>query len=134
MQSSPILTEPHKLRDIRPDLKERLRAKTAEREAMRAVMENLDIAIELLEQMIAEEERRFNVAPTAQKTPPKELLSEFVLQQLRAGKPKTKDDLRWLAEQAGYDVDGRSIHAALVALLRTARAKEVEQGQFVATS
>jgi hypothetical protein len=81
--------------------------------------------------MLAAEERRFTPEEAAQTKPPEEALPEFIFQSLHKG-PLTKDDLRWMANRAGYDVDGRSIHATLVNLLRSGRAVEVSDGQYAA--
>jgi hypothetical protein len=116
-------------RDIRPDLRERLRSTTAELDQLHAITENLEKTVQILEQMLATEERRFNPEPTTKKGPPEEPLPEFVMQSLRSG-PHSKDDLRWMAEQAGYEVDGRNIHATLVNLLKSGRAVEISEGQY----
>jgi hypothetical protein len=122
-----VKTPPASFRDIRPDLRERLRSTSAELDQLQAITENLEKTIQVLEQMLAEEERRF--APEAKKGPPEEPLPEFVMQSLRSGL-RSKDDLRWMAEQAGYDVDGRNIHATLVNLIKSGRAVEVSEGQY----
>lgn len=118
-------------RDIRPDLRERLRSSTAELGQMRGIIENLEKAVEVLEQMLAEEERRFNPADTTKKSTPTKPLADFVMHSLRTGM-RSKDDLRWMAVQAGYDVDGRSIHATLVNLMKRNEAAEISDGQFAA--
>ena len=81
--------------------------------------------------MLAAEERRFAPEVTSQTKPPEDSLPEFVFQTLRKG-TRTKDDLRWMANQAGYDVDGRSIHASLVNLTRSGKVVEVSEGQYAA--
>jgi hypothetical protein len=118
-------------RDIRPDLRERLRSTTAELDQLRAITENLEKTVQILEQMLAAEEHRFTPDQAAQTKPPEESLPEFIFQNLRTG-PRSKDDLRWIANRAGYDVDGRSIHATLVNLLRSGKAVEISDGQYAA--
>ena len=80
--------------------------------------------------MLVDEERRFNREEAAKKGPPEEPLPEFVMQSLRSGQ-RSKDDLRWMAERAGYDVDGRNIHATLVNLIKSGRV-EISEGQYIA--
>src|SRR3981189_1866585 len=85
-----VKTPPASFRDIRPDLRERLRSTSAELDQLRAITENLEKTIQVLEQMLAEEERRF--APAAKKGSPEEPWPEFVMQSLRSGL-RTTDDL-----------------------------------------
>jgi hypothetical protein len=54
-----------------------------------------------------------------------------VLKALQA-KPHTKEELRQAAEHAGYDVDGRSIHATTVNLLRGGKIIEINGDYSVA--
>jgi hypothetical protein len=126
-----VKTPPAPFRDIRPDLRERLRSTTAELEQVRAITEDLEKAIQILEQMLAAEESRFTPREATQTKPPEDSLPDFVFQSLRTG-TRTKDDLRWMANQAGYEVDGRSIHATLVNLTRSGKAIEVSEGQYAA--
>jgi hypothetical protein len=116
------------LRDIRPDLRERLRVAKSDLSQVQAMIGTLESTVGLLEQMLAQEEQRY---AASEKSVPSESLPEFLLEKLRSG-PHTKDVLRWAAEQAGYDVDGRSIHATLVNLIRTDRAVEVREGEYSA--
>jgi hypothetical protein len=128
-----IKSQQAQFRDIRPDLRERLRSSSAELAKVREMAEHLQNAVSILEQMLAEEERRFNPEDPTKKPVPGDPLSEFMMQCLRTGM-RTKDDLRWMAEQAGYDVDGRSIHATLVNLIKRNEATEIGDGQFAARS
>jgi hypothetical protein len=80
--------------------------------------------------MLAQEEQRYAAANGS----PKEKLpdlSEFMLDKLRTGH-RTKDSLRLAAEEAGYEIDGRSIHATLVNLIKRNEAVEVSEGQYAA--
>jgi hypothetical protein len=117
-------------RDIRPDLRERLRSTSAELEQVRGIIGNLEKAVEILEQMLAAEEQRFNPEVPTKRGPPEAPLSEFLVQSMLTSGLKTKEDLRWMAEQAGYEVDGRSIHATLVNLIKSAKAVEIGPGQY----
>ncbi|MEJ2117791.1 MAG: hypothetical protein P8Y36_07775, partial [Alphaproteobacteria bacterium] len=54
----------------------------------------------------------------------------FILSQLKAA-TMDKETLRQRARERGYDVDGRSIHAALVNLKRQGKIEEIgDSGQF----
>jgi hypothetical protein len=118
------------LRDIRPDLRERLRSTTAEMDHLRGIVGDLEKTVQILEQMLAAEEQRFNPQVPTKKGPPTEPLAEFLIENMAASGLKSKDEMRRMAEQAGYDVDGRSIHATLVNLIKSGRAVEIGPGQF----
>jgi hypothetical protein len=121
-----ILRKPeHNLKDIRPDLRERLRAAVVERDQLRPRLQELEGTIALLEKLMEQENRRFKPAETA----PSDPLDVFLLEKMRLG-ISTKESLRGLAEEAGYDVDGRSIHATLVNLIKSGRAVEIGEGQY----
>lgn len=123
-----IIKKPElQLKDIRPDLRERLRVASVERDQLRPRLVELDAEIELLEQMLQREDRRFQPAGST----PQDSLADFVLENLRRG-IATKDSLRAVAESAGYEVDGRSIHATLVNLMKAGRAVEFGEGQYAA--
>lgn len=117
-------SEPN-LKDIRPDLRERLRAAAVERDQLRPRLQELDGTIALLERLIEQEDQRFRPAGVA----PSDSLGDFLLEKMRRG-ISTKESLRAVAEEAGYDVDGRSIHATLVNLIKSGRAVEIGEGQY----
>jgi hypothetical protein len=123
-----ILKKPEThLKDIRPDLRERLRAAAVERDQLRPRLQDLDGTIALLEKLLEHEDRRFkppNATPT-------DSLADFLLENLGRG-IATKDALRAVAEGAGYEVDGRSIHATLVNLIKSGKAVEIGEGQYAA--
>jgi hypothetical protein len=121
-----ILKKPDpQLKDIRPDLRERLRTAMVERDQLRPRLLELEAEIAVLEQMIEQENRRFQPPPSA----PEDSLADFLLEKMRLG-TSSKDGLRAVAEAAGYDVDGRSIHATLVNLIKSGKAVEFGEGQF----
>lgn len=121
-----ILKKPESgLKDIRPDLRERLRAATLERDQLRPRLQELEGTIALLEKIIEQEDERFRPVGTA----PSEPLADFLLEKMRRG-VNTKDSLRMVAEEAGYEVDGRSIHATLVNLIKSGKAVEMGENQF----
>lgn len=119
-----------KLRDIRSDLRDRLRVATAQRDHIRSTIAALEKTVELLEQMLAQEEQNYAAANGSSKEKLPDL-AVFMLDKLRTGH-RTKDSLRLAAEEAGYEIDGRSIHATLVNLIKRNEAVEVSEGQYAA--
>jgi len=117
------------LRDIRPDLRDRLRVATAQRDHMRSAIAGLETAVELLEQMLAQEDQQYAAANGSTTAKPTDSFPDFMLEKLRAGY-STKDSLRLAANEAGYKVDGRSIHATLVNLLKRGQAVEISEGKY----
>ena len=123
-----ILKKPEPaLKDIRPDLRERLRGAAVERDQLRPRLQELDGTIALLEKLLEQEERRFKPPNST----PQDSLANFVMENLARG-IATKDALRAVAEGAGYEVDGRSIHATLVNLIKSGKAVEFNEGQYAA--
>ncbi|WP_454626540.1 hypothetical protein [Bradyrhizobium cenepequi] len=121
-----ILKKPDiQLKDIRPDLRERIRAAAVERDQLRPRLQELDGTIALLEKLLEQEDQRFRPVGIA----PSDSLGDFLLEKMRRG-VSTKESLRAVAEEAGYDVDGRSIHATLVNLIKSGKAVETGEGQY----
>ena len=79
--------------------------------------------------MLAQEDQRYAAANGAVKPKPTGKFPEFVLETLRAGH-RTKDTLKLAAVEAGYAVDGRSIHATLVNLIKRGQAVELGDGKY----
>ena len=119
-------------RDIRPDLRERLRLANAELEHVRLIIGELEKAVQVLEQMLAAEEQRFNPEPSQEEKQPEGSLGDFLLKSMMRSSAQgcTKEDLRWMAERAGYSIDGRSIHATLVNLIKAGKAVEIGEGHY----
>lgn len=115
-------------RDIRTDLKARLIAATAKRDEQQKLVEELDNEVLLLTKMLDQEERRFGAAKIEQ-PPTQAPLPDFIVESLSRGK-MDKDDLRHFAETKGIAVDGRSLHATLINLIRAGKIKEVEEGFY----
>src|ERR1700685_3254427 len=88
------------LSDIRPDLRDRLRAATAQRDHMRSAIISLESKVELLEQMLAEEEQRYEAANGSAKEKPTAPLPDFLMGKLGTGHT-TKDSLKLAAVEAG---------------------------------
>jgi hypothetical protein len=110
------------VRDIRPDLRERIR---------RAVLarEDADAEILMLTKLLDREEREFGSNNQRGKSPPSLSLPLFILGQLRM-KDMSKDDMRIYAQDAGYKADGRSIHATVVNLRRGGKISEIAPGLY----
>jgi hypothetical protein len=89
-----------------------------------------------LETLLRLEEQKSGREATAGNYASRLPLAEFFLTALHAHGALSKDELRDQAERAGYfgDLDGgsgRTIHATLLNLCRTGRAKEIEQGVYM---
>ena len=125
-----IMLQNSGLRDIRPDLRERLRQATARHEALLTQTNEAAEDVFMLQRMIEREDQRLNGqnAPVARQKPTDEL-PDFVFKALQM-RPMSKSDLRHAVENAGYNVDGRSIHAITVNLVRTRKILEIADGVF----
>lgn len=118
-------------RDIRTDLKQRLRDTTALRDTCMKQVDAYTDQIGVLTRMIEIEDQRYNQQPVTERELD-ETLPDFIERLARNG-PMTKDQMRAAAEGAGYAVDGRSIHAVTVNLQRGNRIFETSEGVFAAT-
>ena len=133
--SAPSRRKNRRLRDIRPDLKERIAAKRHEKAQALATAQKADEDIATLERMISEESGRIagdsvrlSFAAGAAEVnygTPKLPLDDFIMGQLQSG-PKLKEELRESAEAAGYfkataTSPGRVIHATVLHLVRDRR-------------
>jgi hypothetical protein len=117
------------LRDITGDLKARLLRTVSDRDNLLAQVKALEEDIQLYERLIEREEARYRPAVASAPKPPSDALASFVFKSILAH-PQSKEDLRRGAALAGYDVDGRSIHAVTVNLLRTGKIRELPNGVF----
>jgi hypothetical protein len=116
--------KPH--RDIRSDLKERLKFATGKRA-------ELDADIELLTKLLDREERRYGLLKPRSKESAQKPLAEFLLDKMRIG-GMTKDDMRIYAADAGYFEDGQSparvIHATVLNLTKANKIYDIGGGLF----
>lgn len=62
---------------------------------------------------------------------PKVSLAEFFVKTLAETGPMNKDELRQVALDAGYEIDGRHTHATLVNLTRNQRIKPASDNKYV---
>jgi hypothetical protein len=119
-------------RDIRPDLRDRLRDALRRRDDLAAKMKDSEAEVDDCQRMLEREEARHQLSAggnSAAKLQPKEELRDFIFKAIQM-RPQNKDDLRHSVESAGYKVDGRSIHATTVNLLRRGRIVEISKGVF----
>ena len=117
------------LDDIRPALRERLRRAVAGRDEHAAKASEFTAEVDDLTRQLDREEARFASRRTRARLDPPEPLTDFLMKEM-ATEPANKDKLRQAAERHGYDLDGRSIHAALINLLRQGKIEEREDGRF----
>jgi hypothetical protein len=127
------------MRDIRPDLTERLSSMEERRAQLRAELRDLDAQAELLKNLIQVETRRFSsdeerhhylMSAGFRRLPP---IGDFIDDLLRAS-PMTKDEIRVKAEEAGYfkgdEAAGRVLHATLLNLERHGRIVSSPDGKY----
>ena len=139
------------MRDIRNDIKERLDEATARRTKIVAEFEQqqqalvmrrtsalsgLEREIATLQNLFDIESRRMGPTVTGPGVPahqPTLPLADFIVNTTIQTGPRTKDELRALAERAGYfpeGIGGRTIHATTMNLLRANKLAEDEHGRF----
>jgi hypothetical protein len=122
-------------RDIRADLKERLRTAVVSRDDFLAKAKEFDSEIDLLTKLLDQEERRFGQKVEVEKGSSDERapLQDFLLKKL-AHNEMTKDDMKVFAEHAGYFSSGasagRSIHSTLLNLIRSGKVTTVAEGIY----
>jgi len=87
--------------------------------------------VDVLTKLLDREEARFsNLKPNS--TPakePEEPLADYIVKLLDM-RPMGKAEIREYAERAGYQGDGRTFHATLVNLSRTARIREIAEDVY----
>jgi hypothetical protein len=108
------------MRDIRIDLKERLAAMEAERDATLAKARELDERIAALTKVLDTEDIFSQPKNEKEKPRPEKSIADFVYEQL-ALRRMNKDEVHAVVARAGYDNGRRSIHLTLVNLERTGR-------------
>ncbi len=116
-------------RDILAELKDRLREAIVERDEYLAKVGETEKLVEALTFLIDIEQQRLQPGAEAKSPEPSEALASFLFKELQV-RSMTKDEMRFAAAKAGYDVDGRSIHAITVNMARTGRIKELSGGKF----
>src|SRR6266851_2769616 len=90
------------LRDIRPDLKDRLREALTNRDFHAAKADEYGKEVDVLMVLLDREQRRFTGEKSAQKpAEPDQSLTDFILKMLHT-RPMTKEDLRDYANRDGY--------------------------------
>src|SRR5260221_9054119 len=99
----PIVMRKPQYRDIRSDLRDRLRTAVSERDIFLAKAATLDQEVELLTKLLDQEERRFGEQqkPANTSTKPENSLGDFIIAEVKK-RPMTKVDLLRAAQLAGY--------------------------------
>ncbi|WP_456620397.1 MULTISPECIES: hypothetical protein [unclassified Bradyrhizobium] len=115
-------------RDIRQDLKARMISAAAKRDEYQKQMKALDDEVLMLTKLLDQEESRFG-SREPETTGASETLSTFILESLARGR-MNKDGLRNFAESQGLVVDGRSLHATIINLVRSGKVKQVSDGFY----
>jgi hypothetical protein len=104
------------MRDLTPELKERLADTESRLSVARANVKELEKEAEATRVMLEFEMRRQGLAGESRSSP-KKAIGDIVSEALRNG-PITKDELGALAEAQGHGAPGRAIHAVLMGLQR----------------
>jgi hypothetical protein len=116
--------------DIRPDLTARLTKAEASRDQARDALNFYESEVRALKQLLSLEDQRFGAGVEKDIVAAPDLTA-FLLDKLHKNRTN-KDTLRQLAQKAGYNVDGRHIHATLVNLVRAGKVQEDNSGFFYA--
>ena len=136
------------MRDIRPDLRERLEGVTAERRLLREKMAELERREMSVKALLQEEEERWGTVqpafnangfaqPSATVKPrpkwvPQTPISALLLKVLLDGRPHSLNEMVEAAQQAGIDFGkknpGRSLHFALAGLSYNKRVERIKEG------
>lgn len=116
-------------RDIRSDLKERMLLATANRDEHQKLAKAFDDEVLLLTKLLDQEERRFGSAKAEQVAPTPVSLSSIIVEGLTQDR-MDKDGLKQFAEGRGFTVDGRSLHATIINLIRSGKIREVAEGIY----
>jgi hypothetical protein len=118
------------VRDIRPDLHERLAGIESQRAVLRARYEAEVAALDAVETsvkaLLAVENTRFP-EPDESDVAPDEALVDFLLRAVQEA-PRTKDELTRMAEEAGYARGGQSVgrvvHLTIVNMTKRQQLRE----------
>ena len=120
------------MRDLTPELKERLNDIDGRAASLRAQLKELEKEAELTRGLLEIEMRRQGrVGPT--RAGPSLSIGEVVAEALLQGEA-TKDDLKTAAEAAGHDSPGRAIHAVLMGLQRHGHALRSSDEHYYLTA
>jgi hypothetical protein len=117
------------LRDIRPDLEARLLSAQKSFDEHSAKAKSAGDEVAELTRMLERENQRFAPTRTA-KAAPADSLTDYLFARLKEGSRLTKEQLRVLALEAGYNIDGRSIHATVMNLLKSGFVSDDGNGTY----
>ncbi len=124
------------MRDIREDLKERIRVEHARREPHQEALKQIDDNIAGLERLLATEESRSNGNGSVAAILPRPAgnLTDYLTKMLKKA-PRTLDEMRDAAVAAGYfegakESPGRAIHGKLLNPIRAGRVIKDAEGKY----
>jgi hypothetical protein len=138
------------LRNILPDLEERLNVNDVKGKAVETEYQSEKTALDrryaeqkqtldqersLLLAMIDAERRRLGIEQDVTSSQPRSPLDDFLVEVLVQMGPKTRDDLHKLAAVNGYFVsrgDARTTHTTLLNVVRGGRIRQLDDGRFEA--
>jgi hypothetical protein len=125
------------MRDIRPDLRERIQARHAAREEAAQKLDEIEDEIEALDALLASEEQRVTIETMVERihSVPPENLDDFLVKAVERG-VSAKTELRDTAIRANYFVlseknPGRVVHARLLHLVKDGRLRMDAKGGFI---
>jgi hypothetical protein len=114
------------------------KAKDRRAQKVKAADDEFNLAVQGLEderrlvsQLLRIEDRRHGGKPNRGGTPT-EPVSDFFFRAARATGPKSKEDFKRMAEEAGYEIDGRGVHAVVVNGVRGGRLGLRADGRYEA--
>jgi hypothetical protein len=121
------------MRDIRDDLRERLRTIEDERAALQAAMKAKGDEALAIMQLLDFEDKRFPAESADASPPPEKPAADFIVD-LARDQRLSKDEIRDALERAGYlrgaETPGRVVHATLVNLERANRIMVDSDGKY----
>jgi hypothetical protein len=117
------------IRDIRQDLRERLRTLEAQRDKLHVELKEAEQQIGVLMHMLEIEDRRFADKAPSEVRKPMTKLSDFIYGEL-GRRRMTKEEVKIVAERAGYENVGRGVHLTLVNMEKSGRIRLVADNKY----
>lgn len=94
------------------------------------LQEERELVAKLLEIRARNRSNEIPEVPTPPHLEPVTKVGDFIIAALKATGPKTKEQLRDMASDAGYRVNGRQIHAVVLNVLRAGKIVELQDGVY----
>jgi hypothetical protein len=117
------------IRDIRQDLRERLRALETQRDKLHVDLKEAEQQIGVLMNMLEIEDRRFPPQASSDQQKPTKRLSDFIFEEL-GRRRMTKEEIKIAAEKNGYENVGRGVHVTLVNMEKSGRIHVVADNKY----